>query len=163
MNVVDITILVLLAAFTVKGLFRGLLKEVCSLAGLVAGGFLAFRFHAPLAEELAEVFGLSLRAGVVCAFLLLFVTTVLFFGVLGYLLSRFVKLLFLGGLNRVAGGFFGLFQGVLLLTVALFALSTEALPAPVQPMFEESVLRPPFVRLAEAVFDGSRRIFSAGR
>jgi len=160
MNAVDITILVLLVAFLIKGLFRGLFKELCSLAGLVAGGFLAFRFHAPLAETMVDAFGISLKAGVVCAFLLLFLTTVLFFGVLGFLLSRFIKLLFLGGLNRVAGGLFGLFQGVLLLTVVLFALSTSTLPAFLQPMFEKSVLRPPFVHLAETVFDGSRRIFS---
>lgn len=159
MNVIDIAILFLLVAFMVKGLFRGLFKELCSLAGLIAGGVLAFRFHTPLAEELAGVFGLSLKAAVVCAFLLLFLTTVLFFGVLGFLLSRFVKLLFLGGLNRVAGGFFGLFQGVLLLTLTLFALSTEALPASLQPMFEASVLRPPFVQLAESVFEASRRFF----
>lgn len=162
MNTVDITILFLLVAFVVKGLFRGLFKELCSLAGLVAGGFLAFHFHAPLAEVMVKAFGIPLKAGTVSAFLLLFLTTVLFFGVLGFLLSRFVKFLFLGGLNRVAGGLFGLLQGVLLLTVVLFALSTSTstLPASLQPMFEKSVLRPPFIHLAETVIDGSHRIFS---
>ena len=160
MNAIDIAILVLLVAFAVKGLFRGLLRELCSLVGLVAGGFLALRYHAPLAEELVQAFGLPEKVGVAIAFLTLFLVTVAFFAVLGYVLSRFVNLIFLGGLNRVAGGFFGLFQGVLLLTLVLFGLSIDVLPEVVRPVFENSALSPPFVRLGEAVFDSSRQFFA---
>ncbi|MGW8312271.1 MAG: CvpA family protein, partial [Desulfuromonadales bacterium] len=41
MNGIDIVILVILCGFLLKGLLRGLLKEVCSLAGLFVGAFLA--------------------------------------------------------------------------------------------------------------------------
>jgi membrane protein required for colicin V production len=47
MNPVDIAILVVLGQFLVKGAWRGLLREVCSLAGLVLGGFLGFSFQGP--------------------------------------------------------------------------------------------------------------------
>jgi membrane protein required for colicin V production len=154
MNVVDIAILVILAVFILKGLFRGLLRELCSLLGLLAGGFLAFRFHAPLAEGMVQTFDLPSQLCVVVAFLALFLGTVLFFAVLGYLLSRFVKLLFLGGANRVAGGFFGLAQGVLLLAVVLFALSLSPLPKALQPAFKGSELAPPFVHLGKVFFQG---------
>lgn len=159
MNVVDIAVLVVLAAFALKGLFRGLLKELCSLLGLLAGAFLAFRFHAPLAEVLARSFGLHAQVGTVAAFILLFLATVAFFAVLGHILSRFVRFLFLGGFNRVAGGLFGLVQGVLLLTLVLFALSLAPLPKDLQPVFRGSVLSPPFIHLGEAVMHGSRRVF----
>jgi membrane protein required for colicin V production len=163
MNVVDITILGILVAFTVKGLFRGFLKELCSLVGIVAGAVLAFSFHPPLAEMVAEFFEVHSRIAVIVAFLLLFLATVVFFSLLGDLLSRFLKLLFLGGLNRVAGGFFGLLQGVVLLTLMLFSLSLTSLPKSMQPAFKGSVLSPPFVDLGEAVMHGSREAFAEWR
>ncbi len=163
MNFVDIAILVILGGFIIKGLLRGLLKEVCSLVGLLAGAFLAFRYHAPLAELMVTSFGLPARLCVIGAFLALFLATVMFFGVLGYLLSRFVKLIFLGGLNRVAGGFFGLVQGGVLLAVVLFGLSLANLPSAMQRSLKSSELAPPFVELGEAVFNGSGRAFAEQR
>ncbi len=160
MNVVDIAILVVLVVFTIKGLLRGLLKELCSLLGLVIGGFFAFHFHGPLATLLQESFKLPLKLAVGIAFFALFVGCVLFFTVLGYLLSRFIKLLFLGGMNKVAGGFFGLVQGCLLLALTLFALSLGPLPATLGPMITRSHLAPPFVQLGQFVFEGSRDLFS---
>jgi membrane protein required for colicin V production len=96
--------------------------------GLFGGLFLALRYHAPLAELLLEILGWPSKVCIVIAFTSLFLLTILFFGVLGFLLSRFVKLLFLGGFNRVAGGLFGLVQGGLLVTLVLFGLSRSPLP-----------------------------------
>jgi membrane protein required for colicin V production len=161
MNSVDIAILVILAAFLVKGLVRGLLKELCSLIGLFGGAVLAFSFHSPLAEMMVQNFRLPSAMAVATAFLALFLTTILLFAVLGHLLSRFVKLLFLGGLNRLAGGFFGLAEGVVLLAVTLFALSLRPLPESLRPVFKGSELSPPFVSLGEATYHGSCRLFSS--
>jgi membrane protein required for colicin V production len=136
MNVVDIAILVILTAFLVKGLVRGLLKELCSLIGLLGGAVLAFIFHASLADLLVQSLRIPSTVAVVAAFLAIFLTTILVFAVLGYLLSRFVNLLFLGGLNRLAGGFFGLAEGVVLLAVILYALSLSPLPEVLRPAFK---------------------------
>ncbi len=163
MNFFDIAILVLLAAFLVKGLVRGLVKEFFSLLGLVAGAALAFRFHAPLAQVLTETLRLPARFCVVAAFLVLFLTTILLFAVVSYLLSRFIKLPFLGGLNRVTGGFFGLGQGTLLLAVILFVVSLGNLPAGIEKTYRDSQLAPPFVRLGQAAFRGSRLLLANWR
>jgi len=163
MNVVDIAILVVLAGFLVKGLIRGLVKEICSLLGLLAGAVLASCFHGPLAELLTESLRVPPSVATAVAFLALFLTTLLFFVLLGHLLSRFVKLIFLGGLNRVAGGFFGLAQGVVLLALILFALSLRPLPRFLQAAVKGSELSPPFVQLGEATFHGSCRVFPLHR
>jgi membrane protein required for colicin V production len=158
MNLVDIAILLILTAFLVKGLVRGLLKELCSLIGLLGGAVLAYCFHVSLADLLAQSLRVPSAVAVVAAFLAIFLTTILFFAVLGHLLSRFVKLIFLGGLNRLAGGIFGLAEGVVLLAVILFALSLRPLPEVLRPAFNGSELSPPFVNLGEATFHGSCRI-----
>ena len=155
MNGIDIAILGTLGAFLLKGLLRGLLKELCSLIGLFLGAFLAFRFYAPMAESLAQSFNLPLSACNIAAFLLVFLATTLAFAVIGYLLSKVVKLLFLGGFNRVAGGVFGLAQGGLLLAVVLFGVSLIQLPGPLGRLLDHSELAPPFVQLGRTVFQGS--------
>jgi membrane protein required for colicin V production len=163
MNVVDIAILVILAVFLVKGVVRGLLKELCSLVGLLGGAVLAFSYHASLADLLVDSLRFSPSIAVVTAFLALFLTTILFLAVLGHLLSKFVNLLFLGGLNRLAGAFFGLAQGVVLLAVVLFALSLRPLPGFLQPVFKRSELAPPFIHLGEATYHGSCRVLPLRR
>jgi membrane protein required for colicin V production len=158
MNGIDIAILIILCGFLLKGLLRGLLKEVCSLAGLFVGAFLAFRYHGPLAEALLEHVDLPAQIAVATTFVVLFLATMIFFLALGFLLSRFVTLLFLGGFNRLIGGVFGLSQGVLLLAVVLFALSLRPLPWGIDKVIKKSSLAPPFVELGETVMKGSRRI-----
>ncbi len=160
MNGLDIVILVILAAFVLKGVLRGLLKELCSLVGLVAGGALAFHFHPPLAQVLVESFGLPAKVCAVVAFLALFLATVLCFALIGMLLSRFIRLIFLGGFNRVAGAFFGLGQGVLLLAILLYGISLSPLPQVVSSQIKGSQFAPPFVELGASLFNRGGRFMA---
>ncbi len=162
MNLVDILILAVLLVFLVKGALRGLLREVCSLLGLLLGGFLAFRYQGPLAEVIVRALDWPTQVCLVIAFLLVFFACIALFAVLGFLLSRFVKMLFLGGLNRVAGAFFGLVQGVLLLAIILFALSLRPLPWGLTPVLRASQLAPPLVALGKATMQGSRSLLQKG-
>jgi len=160
MNPLDIAILVVLGLFLLKGAWRGLLREICSLAGLFAGGFIAFSFHEPLGQILVESFRIPAALAKTASFLLLFLLTVIFFGVLGFLLSKFIKLIFLGGFNRVAGAVFGLGEGALLIAVALFLTTMGNTPPFLQTMLKDSQLAPPFMELGQQALDASRQIFS---
>ena len=153
MNAVDIFILAVLGVLLLKGLWLGLIQELCGLAGLALGMVLGARYQAPLAAALPEWVSLPpWLSGVLC-FVLLFLATLLFFGLLGLILSRFIKLLFLGGFNRVLGGVFGLVQGVLLLCLVLYGLSlTDWLKETRQ----ASTLAPPFVVLGEKILTEGR-------
>lgn len=159
MNALDITILVILALFAVKGAMRGLLKEVCSLLGLGAGALVALRFYAPLAAQLSELAHLPMQLCVMVTMIVLFVLTMIIFSVAGAVMSRFVKLLFLGGLNRVLGALFSLLQGTLILALVLFGLSLTRMPETVRPLFKQSRLQPPFVQLGDALFKHSAKLF----
>lgn len=158
MGLVDISILVVLAFFLLKGVLRGLLKEVCSLLGLVLGGLFAFTFHLPLAQLLQDSFGLSARLCVWGAFLAIFLLVLFCFAVIGFVLNRFVKMVFLGGFNRLAGALFGLVQGVVLLSIILLALNSSATPGFIRDRVSASQLAPPFATLGESIFQGSRSL-----
>jgi membrane protein required for colicin V production len=155
MNAVDIAILVVLAALLLKGLWLGLVQELCTLTGLALGTVLGARYHASLAEALPAWAGLPLWLTKTACFATLFLLTLALFVLLGLLLSRFIKLIFLGGFNRVLGGLFGLVQGAVVLSLVLYGLSATE-------WFKEtrqaSRLGPPFVALGEKVMTGGRQL-----
>ena len=156
MSLVDILILVILVIFLLKGVIRGLLKEVCSLLGLVLGGVFAFTFHLPLAELLQRSVGLPTQVCVWGAFLAIFLLVVIVFGVLGFVLHRFVRVVFLGGINRLAGALFGLVQGVVLLSMLVLLLNSSVAPQRARGMLHDSQLAPPFASLGNSLYHGSR-------
>ncbi len=156
MGLVDIAILVILCFFLLKGVFRGLLREVCSLLGLVLGGVFAFTFHLPLAQLLQNSFNLPDKLCVWGSFLAIFLSMVVLFAVIGFVLHRFVKLIFLGGFNRLAGALFGIIQGVVLLSMIVLALNSSVAPDAVRGMIKGSQLAPPFIILGESIFSGSQ-------
>jgi membrane protein required for colicin V production len=158
LSFIDVAILGILAIFLLKGVIRGLLKEVCSLLGLVLGGVFAFSFHLPLAQTLQDSFGLSAQLSVWGSFLAIFLLVVIIFGVVGFLLHRFVKLVFLGGFNRFAGALFGLVQGVVLLSMIVMALNSSVAPRSAQRMMRDSQLAPPFEELGQSIFRGSKEL-----
>jgi len=156
---VDIAILVILCFFLLKGMWRGLLKEVCSLLGLVLGGVFAFTFYLPVARRLQGSFNLPDQLCIWGSFLAIFLLLVILFAVLGFVLNRFVKLIFLGGFNRFAGALFGIVQGVVLLAIIILALNTSAAPDVARKWVNQSQLAPPFVTLGDAIFSGSRALY----
>lgn len=155
MNAVDMVILSVLAILLLKGLWLGLIQEFCGLAGLGLGTVLALRFNTALAEALPGWVSLPPWLASAACSALLFLVTLLFFALLGVLLSRLLKLVFLGGFNRVLGGLFGLVQGVVILALALHGLSATD-------WFKESRqashLAPPFVALGEQLLMGGRQL-----
>jgi membrane protein required for colicin V production len=155
MNALDIVILAVLALLLLKGLWLGLIQELCSLAGLGLGAVLAVRYHAPLAAALPTWINLPPWLSAALCFTLLFLAALLFFGLLGLILSRVIKLVFLGGFNRVLGGLFGLVQGVLLLCLALYGLS---LTDWFKDTRQASTLAPPFVVLGEKILTEGRQL-----
>jgi membrane protein required for colicin V production len=157
-GLVDILILVILGIFLLKGVFRGLLREVCSLLGLVVGGLLAFYLHVPLSQWFLEMFHWPSQLCVTISFLLVFILTVLIFSALGYLLNRFATLTLMTGLNRILGAIFGMAQGVVLLSLIVFALNSGDLPGDVNKQLKQAELVAPFSRLGKTIFSTSKEL-----
>jgi membrane protein required for colicin V production len=155
MNAVDIAILVVLAVLLGKGLWLGLIHELCGLIGLATGVVLAGRYHGLLATALQEGTGLPSWLAVASCYTLLFLLSVICFALLGVALSRLLRLIFLGGFNRVLGALFGLAQGVVVVALALHGLAATD-------WFKEtrqaSRLAPPFVSLGEQIMAGGRQL-----
>ncbi len=148
MTWLDYGAVVLLAASILWGVWRGLVREVISLAAWVLAFIAANYFAGPLGEELPKALP-SPEIRVLVAFVVLFVATLAVCTLVGVLLARLAKKAGLGGLDRTLGGVFGLLRAVVVLLA--FALVAGLTELPRQPAWKQSVCGPPLGRFALAI------------
>lgn len=130
MDAVDWILLAVLGVSVLLGIWRGLVREVLSLAGWVAGFWIA-QAWAPEAAAWLPLQGASemLRylAGFISVFLVVLIASVL----LGWVISKLVSAVGLGVVDRLLGGVFGGLRGVvLLLTLTVVVSLTPMQSAP---------------------------------
>jgi len=163
MNLVDILIWVVLLGFAVKGFMKGLVREVCSLLGLFVGGWAAFALYRPLAEVLRSHIHLPHNAVSVLSFALIFLTCGLIFFLLGHLLTTLLRIVLLGGVNRIGGILVGALQASLILSVLLSIGAAKPMPAGMRTQIEKSGSARPFVAWGDQMRSWWKHGGEAGR
>ena len=161
MSIVDLTLVILLTLFAVRGYFRGLFLEVLSILGIFAGFLSAVRYNqvlTVLAQEYWKVSPLFLKT---IGFFLIFFAVYFVFNLLGWLLQRWARTLFLAGFNRVGGVFIGVGKGAAFLALILFFLGSSSLiPNHMKQTVEGSYLVPPLNRFGKGLVQiGKERLF----
>ncbi|MDC0214835.1 CvpA family protein, partial [Gammaproteobacteria bacterium] len=122
----DLVISALVLVSSLYGLYRGLIREVISLIAWIGAFFLAIFFSPALSNALDPTWaGETLR--LIFSFSAIFVGVLIFSSLIQFLISKFVGLVGLGGLDRVLGFFFGLLRGVVISMIVL-VLFREFLP-----------------------------------
>lgn len=145
MTWLDYAVLGVLALSVVWGIWRGLVREVISLAGWVIAFLAANLFAAPLAAALPESIPRE-ELRVLIAFAAIFVVTLTVTTLAAVLLSKMLKAVGLGGLDRTLGGLFGLARGVLI--ALAFALLAGLTSLPQHALWKQSATGPILGRAA---------------
>jgi len=122
MQGLDLVILIFTAFLLVKGIWKGFVKEIAGIIAVVLAVLISFRFHKDTAGYLVSF--IDEKYASVAAYLTLFLAVYLVVMLLGNVLDRVLKYVFLGGINRVLGGVFGILKSVLWLTLVTFAYSS---------------------------------------
>jgi membrane protein required for colicin V production len=154
MSLVDIIIWAILLIFVLKGFWKGLVREVCTLLGLVAGGWAAFRYFSTLAEIVRPLIHLPLHVSAALSFLLIFFLVGLLFFLVGHLLTVIFKIMLLGGVNRVGGAIFGLLEGAFILCMVLYFGTTKPVPVKLKVALEQSSAARPFLQTGKEMVAG---------
>jgi len=100
-----IVIVVLLYAF-LKGFSKGLVNELASFLGLLIGAIISYSFSDDLSkiiDDYVEIDGQILN---ILSFILLFILTSLLFTIAGKYMTKLIKYISLGTINRLLGGIF---------------------------------------------------------
>ena len=128
MNLIDIIILVILSFFALKGLVRGLVNEAASLAGLVVGGWLAYRYYPSLAVPIKSLLHLPAHLSSFLAFIVILLLTGICAHIIGNIITSALRLVMLGSLNRLGGLLIGTLEGVLLLCMVFSIVTSGFMP-----------------------------------
>ena len=122
MPIIDIIIAVALVVSVIIGFVRGFVKEAISIATLVIAIWAALYFG-PAVGDVSESWLSSEELQVWFGRILVFVVILAVGGLLGWGISKLVRLSVLSGLDRLLGSLFGVLRGVLL--VALFVIGGQ--------------------------------------
>lgn len=105
MNLYDLVIVIIALLGLIDGLRKGLMQTIGSIAGVVCGIFAAKALSYMVAPYISLLFESAGQQVVqVISFVVLFVLTVILFRFVAILLSKLLKMVMLGWLNRLAGG-----------------------------------------------------------
>ena len=118
MTYVDWGIVIVLVLAIAGGFSQGFFRSVCALGGLLLGLTLAAWNYGQLAVWIVPVARVGALANAI-AFLLIALLVMALSDILGRVLAKTLHYMGLGFLDRLAGGAFGIFQGVMLVTLVI--------------------------------------------
>jgi membrane protein required for colicin V production len=123
MNLIDIVLLILFAWFAFQGFRKGFVIELASLIALILGIYTAIYFSGYAADFLVNSLDMDHDYVPITSFVITFIIVVLIVYVLGRILEKFVNMIALGFLNKLAGGVFGVLKAALFISVFILILN----------------------------------------
>ena len=148
MNPFDILIIVILGYCLVRGLFRGLVKEISSIIGVLGGFYAAYSYYTLVAKWLSHVISNTSYLHIL-SFLIIFCFVLIIINILGIIIKYLLDIAFLGWVDRIFGVIFGFSKGVLIVSI-LFIILTTFLPKGA-PIIKNSLLAPHVIWVSESM------------
>ncbi len=118
MPIIDIIIAIAVIASIVIGYVRGFVKEAISIAALVIAIWAAL-FFGPVVGEISQSWISSAELQTWFGRILVFAIILAVGGLLGWGISKLIRLSVLGGMDRALGSAFGALRGILLVALAI--------------------------------------------
>ena len=155
MNYIDIIILVLLVAFGIGGLRKGIITEAATLLGLGLGLYGAFHFSDFTAEQLVKFVEIDQKYMNVISFAVTFIVVAVLVFLLGKLVAKLVKAINLGFVDKIGGFLIGLAKGVLISSLLVMLLNALNLNSVIKDQTkQESLLYPYIEQAVPYVYEG---------
>ncbi len=117
----DIVLLLIIIWSFISGLIKGALVEIFSMIGIVIGVFIAARsyiFLIPLFDFLPS------KTAAILAFIIIIIIGILIFYIIGKLLRKFLRFLYIGFVDRLFGLIFGFLKGSIIAAIIVLILSS---------------------------------------
>mmetsp|Transcript_13606 Transcript_13606/g.6728 ORF Transcript_13606/g.6728 Transcript_13606/m.6728 type:complete len:179 (-) Transcript_13606:226-762(-) len=121
MNTLDIIIISILIFFIVRGFFRGFIKELASIIGILGGLYSAYVYHIPLSNQISK--WVSSNYLNILSFLLIFIIVFVLINLIGTIIRHILKALLIIWVDRIFGVAIGAIKGILILSVLLIILA----------------------------------------
>lgn len=145
MTAFDLIVIGIVGLSTIIAFLRGFVRVVMSLVALVAA-ILAAIHLSPSVANMLPVLSDNPVTRYLAAFALIFIVVVLVGGLLGWLLSRAIRAIGLGFVDRLLGAIFGVARGVLIVVIGVLLAGLTTLPR--QDWWQNAFLAAPLVTAA---------------
>lgn len=154
LNYFDVIIAIFLLWSAYRGITKGFIIMAASLAALVLGVWGAIRFSNLTADFLVAQFDCGTKYLSLISFALTFVVIVVLVHFLARAVSKLVKAVALGFVDRIAGLLFGVLKTAFIVSIVLVVINSIDRRVPFIPEEhkENSLLYQPLSKLAPAIF-----------
>lgn len=146
MNPFDILVVIVVGYGLVRGLFRGLVKEVASIIGVIGGFYLAYSYYRLLGTHLGFL-TTNESYQMIIGFLIIFCGVLIIVAGLAMIIKYLLKIAYMGWIDRIGGLIFGFIKGVLIVSI-LFLMLTAFLPRDAG-LMKNSILAPHIAMVSE--------------
>ncbi|MBP3374055.1 MAG: CvpA family protein [Bacteroidaceae bacterium] len=151
MQTIDWILVVLLLLGAIRGWRTGLIKQVVSLGGLIAGLLIAKLCYAMVGDAIAPHIDNHTTLAHVLAFILIWIAVPVILGVLGEILTTVLdKLFVLGTVNSILGALLGLIKFQLIIGALIWVLCATKIIG--ENTMQQSVLCAPLKAVPEALY-----------
>ena len=123
MSYLDIFLIIIIAWGAYNGFLKGLIKELASILGIIFGIYLAKNYYSFLDQKLYLLFESEANYLSLISAVIIFLLTIMIFKIVASFLTKFLKLIALGLLNKIIGAIFGVLKSLLILCVIIFVFS----------------------------------------
>ena len=125
-TITDMVLILVIAGFAFTGFWFGLIHMIGSFVGIVLASIISGKYFIFVAAKLSFLFGGNENLARVITFIVIFVLVTRLVGALFWGINKLFNLLaiipFLKTFNRIGGALLGLFEGIILVSLALFLL-----------------------------------------
>jgi len=122
MNAFDLLIITILIFCIVRGVFRGLVKEISSLIGVLGGFYAGYTYYADVSKILFNWISTpSYRY--ITSFLTIFFLVFIIINIAGIIIKYLLNITFLNWIDRLFGAVSGIVKGILIVSVLLIVFT----------------------------------------
>lgn len=148
MNPFDILVVTILAYGLIRGIFRGLVREISSILGVLGGFYAAYTYYPRVARLISDWISNPAYLNIV-SYLAVFSIVVIVVGILAVVIKYLLNIAYLGWVDRICGALFGLLKGGLVSCI-LFIVLTAFLPKGA-PLIKNATLSPAIATVSEVM------------
>ena len=119
MAILDIILLLCFVPAIVAGISKGFIKQLVEVVALIAGAYVANRFASMVSTWLMQYLTFDQNTVRILSFIVIVIVVTVLLNLLGDLLTRVVKFMTLGFLNRMLGLIFAVLKIALILGIVI--------------------------------------------
>ncbi|MCD6471841.1 CvpA family protein [Candidatus Aerophobetes bacterium] len=154
MNWLDVVLGIIVILFAIRGIVKGLFKEVCGLIGILVGLIVAINRYEAVGEIISSEFSfIPPKISYLISFALIFIGIALIGGVAGIILHKVSRYTIIRGIDGGGGFILGLIEGALICSVILILLNISPISERADKWMKGSTLTPYLIKVGPFVYD----------